>query len=137
MPRNSLTTSRLENVRLPNFQNLAAQSLHRKNRSDHGGHKRASNHSAAPFAPPAARRWQSLAISGVTLKITGSCGCTSRAPPGYPGKNPGISRRKSLVSLGFEGHTELFGPYPFTWKTSTPPEDIRTQKFGFVLFSFA
>ena len=28
---------------------------------------------------------------------------------------------------GFEGHTELFGPHPFTWKT-------RTQKFGFVLF---
>ena len=32
---------------------------------------------------------------------------------------------------GFEGHTERFGPHPFTWKTPTPPEDIRTQKFGF------
>ena len=30
----------------------------------------------------------------------------------------------------FEGHTELFGPHPFTWKTPTPPEDIRTKKFG-------
>ena len=28
---------------------------------------------------------------------------------------------------GFEGHTELFGPHPFTWKTSTPPENIRTK----------
>ena len=35
---------------------------------------------------------------------------------------------------GFEGHTELFGPHPFTWKAPTPPENIRTQKFGFVLF---
>ena len=34
---------------------------------------------------------------------------------------------KSLVSLGFEGHTELFGPHPFTWKIPTPPENIRTN----------
>ena len=47
---------------------------------------------------------------------------------------PRISRQKSrdippksLVSLGFEAHTELFGPHPFTWKTPTPPEDIRTK----------
>ena len=32
---------------------------------------------------------------------------------------------------GFEGHTELFGTHPFTWKTPTPPEDIRTKKCGF------
>ena len=32
---------------------------------------------------------------------------------------------------GFEGHTELFGPHPFTWKTPTPPENIRSKKFGF------
>ena len=38
---------------------------------------------------------------------------------------------KSLFSLGFKGHTEPFGPHPFTWKTPTPPEDIRTKKFGF------
>ena len=25
-----------------------------------------------------------------------------------------------------------FGPHHFTWKTPTPPEDIRPQKFGFV-----
>ena len=35
---------------------------------------------------------------------------------------------------GFEGHTELFGPHPFMWKTPTPLENIRTQKFGFVFF---
>ena len=38
---------------------------------------------------------------------------------------------KSLVSLGFEAHTELFGPHPFTWKTPTPPENSRTKKFRF------
>ena len=38
---------------------------------------------------------------------------------------------KNLVFLGFGGHTELFGPHPFTWKTPTLPEDIRTKKFGF------
>ena len=32
---------------------------------------------------------------------------------------------------GFEGHTGLFGPHPSTWKTPTPPENIRTKKFGF------
>ena len=32
---------------------------------------------------------------------------------------------------GFEGHTELFGPHPFMWKTPTPPENIRAQKFRF------
>ena len=51
---------------------------------------------------------------------------------------PGISRPKSsdippesLVSLGFDGHTELLAPHPFTWKTPTPPENIQTKKFGF------
>ena len=32
---------------------------------------------------------------------------------------------------GFEGRIELFGPHPFTWKTPTPLENIRTKKFGF------
>ena len=45
---------------------------------------------------------------------------TFRAPPGCPAKNPAISRQKSLVSLGFEGQTELLGPHPFAWKTPTP-----------------
>ena len=27
---------------------------------------------------------------------------------------------RSMVSLGFEGHTELFGPHPFTWNISGP-----------------
>ena len=44
---------------------------------------------------------------------------------------------KSLVSLGFEGHTELLDPHPFTWKASTPPEDIWSQQFDFVLPFFA
>ena len=36
---------------------------------------------------------------------------------------------------GFEGHAELFGPHPFTWKTPTPPEHIWTQKSGLGYFS--
>ena len=35
------------------------------------------------------------------------------APPGYPRKSQDIPPN-SLVSLRFEGHTELFGPHPFT-----------------------
>ena len=53
---------------------------------------------------------------------------------------PGISRQKSpdippksLVSLGFEGHTEHWGPHLFMCKTPTPPEDILTQEFRLVL----
>ena len=49
-------------------------------------------------------------------------------------QDPGMSRQQKFVFPGFEGHTELFGPHPFTWKTPTPPEKIWTQKFGFVLF---
>ena len=50
-------------------------------------------------------------------------------PRDIPAKSQDIPP-KSLVSLGFEGHTELFDPHPFTWKTPTPPENIRTRKFG-------
>ena len=35
---------------------------------------------------------------------------------------------------GLEGHTELFGPHPIHEEDPHPAEDIRTQKFGFVLF---
>ena len=60
---------------------------------------------------------------------------TFRAPPGYPGKSQDIPPKK-FGFLGFEGHTELFGPHPFTWKSPTPPEEIRTKKFWFgFLFS--
>ena len=41
---------------------------------------------------------------------------------------------KSLFSPDFEGHTELFGVHPFTWKAPTPPEDILTEQFEFVPF---
>ena len=47
-------------------------------------------------------------------------------PPGHPTKNPGISLQKvwsSWVSRDI--------PNPFTWKTPTPAEDIRTKKFEF------
>ena len=33
-----------------------------------------------------------------------------------------------------KGRIELFGPHPFTWKTPTPLENIRTKKFGFGFF---
>ena len=53
-----------------------------------------------------------------------------------PYQSPSTSHQKSLFSPGFEGHTELVGPHAFTWKTPTPPEDIRTKKcgFGFLFF---
>ena len=47
-----------------------------------------------------------------------------------PAKSRDIPPKKFCFP-GFEGHTELFGPHPFMWKTPTPPENIRTQKFGF------
>ena len=50
-----------------------------------------------------------------------------------PAKSRDIPPKK-FDFLGFEGHTELFGPHPFTWKTPTPPENIRTQKFRFGFF---
>ena len=43
---------------------------------------------------------------------------------------------KSLVSLCFEGHAELFGPHPFTWKTPTPPEISGTESLGLGSFFF-
>ena len=50
-----------------------------------------------------------------------------------PAKSGDIPPKK-FGSLYFEGHTELFGPHLFTWKTPTPPENIRTKKFGFGFF---
>ena len=49
---------------------------------------------------------------------------------GIPAKSRDIPPKK-FDFPGFEGHAELFGPHPFTRKTPTPPEDIRTKKFGF------
>ena len=47
-----------------------------------------------------------------------------------PAKSRDIPAKK-FDFPGFEGHTELFGPHPSTWKTPTPPENIQTQKFRF------
>ena len=33
---------------------------------------------------------------------------------------------KKLDFPGLKEHAELVGPHPFTWKTPTPPENIRT-----------
>ena len=54
-------------------------------------------------------------------------------PFGHPRDIPAKSRDippKSFVSLSFEGHTELFGPHPFTWELTggkayhkTPPQN--------------
>ena len=54
--------------------------------------------------------------------------------PGISRQNSGGLPPKEFDFPGFEGRTELFGPSPFMCKTPTPPENIRTQKFGFVLF---
>ena len=53
---------------------------------------------------------------------------------GHPRDIPAKSRDippKKFDFPGFEGHTELFGPHPFVWKTPTPPENVRAQKFRF------
>ena len=59
-----------------------------------------------------------------------------RAPPGYPSKIPGRPARKRWFPWLW-GTYRIFGPHPFKWKTPTPPEDIRTQKFGVGLFFLA
>ena len=69
---------------------------------------------------------------GLELNTNSFFSQTFRAPPNILAKSRDIPP-KNLVSLGFEGHTKLFGPHPLTWKTLTPPEDIRTKKFRFGL----
>ena len=39
---------------------------------------------------------------------------TFQAPPGYPSKISGYPKKFDFP--GFEGHTELFGTHPFSWK---------------------
>ena len=51
--------------------------------------------------------------------------------PGISRQNPGISHQKSLISLVSRGIPNCLAPHPFVWKTPTPPEDIRAQKFRF------
>ena len=51
--------------------------------------------------------------------------------PGHPGKIPGTSQIPLLETQGrqtFEGGHELFGHHPFTWKTTTLPGGLRTEK---------
>ena len=56
-----------------------------------------------------------------------------RSPPGYPGKNPGISCQKGWFPWASRDIPNLLAPTPCMWMTPTSPEDILTQKFGFVL----
>ena len=52
--------------------------------------------------------------------------------PNFSG-TPGISRQKVWLPWVSKDILNFFAPHPFTWKTHTPPEDIRTKKlkFGF------
>ena len=54
--------------------------------------------------------------------------------PGISGQKPGISRQNFWFS-GFRGTSRTVWPPPLsdpcTWKTPTPPKNIRTKKFGF------
>ena len=57
---------------------------------------------------------------------------TYQAPPGHPSKSRNIPPKE----FGFRASRDIpniSAPHPFAWETPTPPEDIRTQKFGFVL----
>ena len=58
-------------------------------------------------------------------------------PWDVPAKDPGIILPNRLSSPGFEAHTEPFDTHPFIWNIPTPPEDMQTQKFEFVLISLA
>ena len=76
------------------------------------------------FGKVALQFWESCAA------ILESCAAEVARPRDIPAKSRDIPPKK-FDFPGFEGHTELFGPHPFTWKTPTPPENVRTQKFGF------
>ena len=58
---------------------------------------------------------------------------TFRAPPGYPGKIPGYPAKKVWFPW-YRGTYRTFWPCPLHVEDPSPPENIWTQKFGFVLF---
>ena len=93
---------------------------------------------------PGEKFWKSVKNSETVLPFIGNENWTQtifsqtfRAPPGYPSKIPGYPTKKAWFPWVSKDIPNLFGPHPFTWKTPTPPENIRTQKFGFVHFSRA
>ena len=55
---------------------------------------------------------------------------TFRALPGYPGKIPGYPRQKSLIPWVSRDIPNFLA----RGRPPTPPENIRTQKFGFGFF---
>ena len=78
----------------------------------------------------ATRYWTSTETNGVLF--SDFFGRPQHIPAifiGYPAK--------SLFSLFFKGHTELFEPHPIHMKDPTPPEDIQTQNFVIVLLLLA
>ena len=66
-------------------------------------------------------------ISHPHLSPSPSSPTSSPSSPAPPPSH--LLKRAGAQTL--EGHTEPFGPHPFTWKTPNPSEDIRIQKFGF------
>ena len=58
---------------------------------------------------------------------------TFRALPGYPSQNLGIFRQNVWFSWVSRDIPSFLGPTRSRGKAPTPPEDIWTQKFGFVL----
>ena len=52
---------------------------------------------------------------------------------GIPSESTLVGQTKKCFPW-LRGTYRTFCPHPFTWKTPTPPKDLRTQKFGFVLF---
>ena len=64
-----------------------------------------------------------------------SCGCRAtlcNQDSGISPQNPGISHQKSLIFLVSRDIPNFLAPT--RGRPPTPPENIRTQKFGFVLF---
>ena len=72
------------------------------------------------FLPPPFSRGQKLNTNYFFLKLFGH-------RRDIPAKSRDIPPKKFNFP-GFEGHTELFGPHPFTWKTPTPPEQYPDSK---------
>ena len=55
-------------------------------------------------------------------------------PRGIPPKIPGYPTPKMCFPWVSKNIPNFLAPYPFTWKTPTPREDIQTKKFGFGWF---
>ena len=67
-------------------------------------------------------------VGGQNLNTNFFFSQTFPAPPGISRPNPVTSRQTIWFLLGFEGHTELFGPHPFNVEDPHPTSKISGPK---------